>query len=240
MSQRDSNVQDSWLIGSRDDCDLRVAEPTVSGHHCRLTHQGNGFTVEDLGSTNGTFVNGVMIAPGDPVWVPHGANVTLGSRIQMPWPVAVSGSPPARPPSLLLPLPAAALKGGPSPSAGRRSPMCRSTCLSSVGTTPSSRMEDGQYILEDRNSRNGTSIGELSNRIQRAVLDPSDDVYLGSYKIAAAQLLSPETKVEIGEAAFHECHLPRQHMEIGRDPQCDIPLRVPHGLLASRPAYPRA
>lgn len=57
-------------------------------------------------------------------------------------------------------------------------------------------MENGKYILEDRQSTNGTSIGQLSNRIQRAVLDPSGEIFLGSYKIAAAQLLSKGHRFE--------------------------------------------
>ena len=84
--------------------------------------------------------------------------------------------------------------------------------------------ENGKYILEDRNSRNGTCLGDLSNRIQRTVLNPSDEVYLGSYKISAAQLLSLETKVEIGEAAFQTVSFSSDSMEAGRDPDCDIPL----------------
>ena len=38
--------------------DIVINDPEVSRHHCRLTQTGNGFAIEDLGSTNGTFVNG--------------------------------------------------------------------------------------------------------------------------------------------------------------------------------------
>lgn len=38
--------------------DIVINDPEVSRHHCRLTQTGSGYTVEDLGSTNGTFVNG--------------------------------------------------------------------------------------------------------------------------------------------------------------------------------------
>ncbi|MBN2303571.1 MAG: FHA domain-containing protein [Anaerolineae bacterium] len=38
--------------------DIVINDPEVSRHHCRLTQGGGGFTVEDNGSTNGTFVNG--------------------------------------------------------------------------------------------------------------------------------------------------------------------------------------
>jgi len=229
MSQNDSRPQDSWVIGSREDCDLRVPEPTVSGHHCRLTHQGNGFTLEDLGSTNGTFVNGAKVAPGAQVWVPHGANVTLGSRVPMPWPVAMNGLPDRQ----------ATVVSPPPPMPGGR-PGARTI---TIGRSPESDVqidlpivgwnhavvteENGQYFIEDRNSRNGTSIGQHGNRIQRAPLSLQDDVYLGSYKISAAQLLSHGKKVEIGEAAFHKVSFKGSTMEIGRDPQCDVPLQFP-------------
>jgi ABC-type multidrug transport system ATPase subunit/ABC-type multidrug transport system permease subunit len=223
----ESNPNASWVIGRAEDCGLVVPEPAVSSHHCRLTRHANGFTVEDLHSANGTYVNGARIAPGEPVWVPQGAHVTLGSRVEMPWPpMPDSAPPPPRVPTVV--------SDPPKPGGAR---------TITIGRDPGSdvqidlpivswnhaliTVEKGQYILEDRNSRNGTSIGELNNRIQRAVLDPSSDVFLGSYKIPAAQLLSHEKKVEIGEAAFHKVKFSGNTMEIGRDPQCDVPLAFP-------------
>jgi pSer/pThr/pTyr-binding forkhead associated (FHA) protein len=38
--------------------DIVINDPEVSRHHCRLTQGGGGYTIEDLGSTNGTFING--------------------------------------------------------------------------------------------------------------------------------------------------------------------------------------
>lgn len=38
--------------------DIVINDPEVSRHHCRLTRTPTGYTLEDLGSTNGTFVNG--------------------------------------------------------------------------------------------------------------------------------------------------------------------------------------
>ena len=48
----------TWLIGGELGCDIVVDRPTVSGRHCRLTRIEEGFVLEDLRSTNGTFVNG--------------------------------------------------------------------------------------------------------------------------------------------------------------------------------------
>lgn len=44
-------------VGRRPDNDLVIDNPAVSGHHCRIYSQAGSFFVEDLNSTNGTFVN---------------------------------------------------------------------------------------------------------------------------------------------------------------------------------------
>lgn len=223
MSRDEFRPKAAWLIGRGQDCDLVVPEAAVSSHHCRLVHQGDAFTLEDLGSKNGTYVNGVKIAPGEAVRVPHGAKVTLGMMVPMPWPVAngVSDSGKVARPIVSAP-------GARQITIGRSPESDVQIDLPIVSWNHAVIVEEnGKYILDDRNSRNGTSIGELSNRIQRAVLDPSDEVYLGSYKISAAQLLSLETKVEIGEAAFQKVAFRGESMEVGRDPKCDIPLDLP-------------
>ena len=65
------------------------------------------------------------------------------------------------------------------------------------------------------------------------MLDPAAEVFFGSYKIAAAQLLAHGKKVEIGEAVFQKVSFPgdKNQLEIGRDPGCDVPLQFPICLL---------
>ena len=43
-------------IGRKADNDLRVDNLAVSGHHARVVKAGERFVLEDLGSTNGTFI----------------------------------------------------------------------------------------------------------------------------------------------------------------------------------------
>ena len=45
------------IVGTAPDCDVVVKDPSVSGRHAEFVAQGNVFRVNDLGSTNGTFVN---------------------------------------------------------------------------------------------------------------------------------------------------------------------------------------
>jgi pSer/pThr/pTyr-binding forkhead associated (FHA) protein len=50
--------RDRFVIGRGVDADLAVAEPTISRLHAAFEREGDGFTLLDLGSTNGSRVNG--------------------------------------------------------------------------------------------------------------------------------------------------------------------------------------
>lgn len=50
------------LIGRSSDCQLLLDDDYVSTRHARITRAPNGYQVEDLGSTNGTFVNNQRIS----------------------------------------------------------------------------------------------------------------------------------------------------------------------------------
>ena len=48
-----------WIvIGRGRSADVVIAEPTISRAHAAIGHDAQGFYVQDLGSTNGTAVNG--------------------------------------------------------------------------------------------------------------------------------------------------------------------------------------
>jgi len=44
-------------VGREADNALRLPDPSVSRHHCRLRHGAGGWVVEDLQSSNGVLVN---------------------------------------------------------------------------------------------------------------------------------------------------------------------------------------
>ena len=48
-------------IGRHDQNDIMLAGPTVSTRHATVRREGVGVVIEDEGSLNGTFVNGVRI-----------------------------------------------------------------------------------------------------------------------------------------------------------------------------------
>lgn len=51
-----------FLIGRGEDCQLRPQSDMVSRHHCMLSINNAQLTVSDMGSRNGTYVNGEKIA----------------------------------------------------------------------------------------------------------------------------------------------------------------------------------
>ena len=50
-------IGDRALIGRSPECDVFLDDVTVSRRHAELTREGSVFTIRDLGSLNGTFVN---------------------------------------------------------------------------------------------------------------------------------------------------------------------------------------
>jgi len=50
-------LQPQIMIGRDTKCDLAVMDEALSAHHARLTHHHGQWWLEDLNSTNGTFLN---------------------------------------------------------------------------------------------------------------------------------------------------------------------------------------
>ncbi len=64
-----------WSIGRSEENDIVISDPNVSRRHARLSRLENGFIVEDLGSTNGTLLDG---APIDRERIEGGDKLTFG------------------------------------------------------------------------------------------------------------------------------------------------------------------
>lgn len=64
-------------LGRSPDNDVILRDPATSGHHARLERRGDQFWLVDLGSTNGTFVNGESIQEKQ---LNHGDRLTIGQN----------------------------------------------------------------------------------------------------------------------------------------------------------------
>lgn len=56
---------DRVVLGRAADCDLVIADARVSRHHAEVRREGDSYLLADLGSTNGTYLNGQRIAQAD-------------------------------------------------------------------------------------------------------------------------------------------------------------------------------
>jgi predicted component of type VI protein secretion system len=68
-------------LGAEPNNDLVLNDPLVSGQHARLRWDGVGWWLEDLGSTNGTLVNGQRIPARTPQKIAPGARLQLGDMV---------------------------------------------------------------------------------------------------------------------------------------------------------------
>jgi FHA domain len=66
------------LIGRHRACDLRIDDPRVSGEHASLYWTDGRWELRDLGSRNGTFLEGRRLAAGERGQLTEGATFTLG------------------------------------------------------------------------------------------------------------------------------------------------------------------
>lgn len=154
--QRTGLAKDSFIIGRDPGSDLPIQDIEVSRRHARLIAQSGGFVLEDLGSTNGTFVNGervrtiTVLRPGDEIRL--GEVVTLRYELDLNTleTTPPSVSPPRRsvvppPPTASLPSledrPAApAPERRPAPAAP--TPSARSAAASQPPLPPPSRPDE--------------------------------------------------------------------------------------------------
>jgi predicted component of type VI protein secretion system len=113
MEGREHVLEADITVG-REGCDVALPDPEVSRRHAALRRTPEGAAVEDLGSTNGTFVNGERItglrplADGDVVsfgnteWELRAAAAAAGAGVGSPQVTAaraVPAEPPPAPPA---------------------------------------------------------------------------------------------------------------------------------------------
>jgi hypothetical protein len=68
------------LIGRHAACDVHVDSPLVSTEHASLRWTGEGWALKDLGSRNGTFVDGERLGAGKTAQLAEGATFAVGER----------------------------------------------------------------------------------------------------------------------------------------------------------------
>ncbi len=70
------DLSDGAVLGRGDSADIRLQDTFASTAHARLVPQGEVIVLEDLGSTNGTYLNGEPLRGPQPLHV--GDNIRIG------------------------------------------------------------------------------------------------------------------------------------------------------------------
>jgi hypothetical protein len=65
------------VIGRSDDCDIQLDDPEVSRHHAVIFRKGGRLWVQDLGSANGSRVNGIAVGA-EPLEIGPGDMLSFG------------------------------------------------------------------------------------------------------------------------------------------------------------------
>ncbi len=205
-----------WVIGrDSNQCDLVVGDPGVSTRHCLLIQTPQGLLLEDLGSTNGTIVNGVRI--NSRVRLTQSDHVTLGQNALLPLPPGVklpakAKKPPAMPsskPAARPSRPAGRVPVRQSPQAPRRrssatvvlrqsmtfgrDPDCDQTLSYPMISWRHARLSRSgtDWLIEDLGSTNGTFLN--GQRVQAGTRVGSGDIVsLGTYQFK----ITPDGQLE--------------------------------------------
>ena len=85
--------KDTISLGRDITNDIVINDPEVSRHHGRLIRGGGGYTMEDLGSTNGTFINGQRLNGARPL--NGGDTMGLGETVTLSYEAAAMPGAPA-------------------------------------------------------------------------------------------------------------------------------------------------
>ncbi|HEV2980104.1 MAG TPA: FHA domain-containing protein [Solirubrobacteraceae bacterium] len=172
-------LKDSFTIGRLPENDLAISKESVSRQHARIDAAQGGYLLVDLGSSNGTQLNGERFR-GESRWLTNGDTIVIGDELLR------------------------FLAGEETRLAGPQRPVVDTTVVQlgserlAIGRDASNglvladpnvsrfhaevaRLGDGRVAIRDLGSRNGTRVdGEI---IRSAVLQPGSQVGIGPYRL---------------------------------------------------------
>jgi len=211
-------MKTTYLVGSRRDCDIVIRHPHVSGQHCRFERSGKQLQLIDLGSANGTFVNGSQVT--SPVAVSPKDTITLGPDVVLAWQTVLSAiqgaaaAPAASKAAWANPVTAGSKPRGSDFVLGRDSGCGLVLDCPRVGPRHARLLKSGdQMVLEDLGTPAGTFVnGQCING--RVTLAAGDVVGIGSYRFEVSS-----------EGRFRRRDFQDQDAIEARDISVDVPGR---------------
>jgi pSer/pThr/pTyr-binding forkhead associated (FHA) protein len=71
--------ENGLLIGRAPLCDLQIMDEFISGKHCRVFFENEKLFIEDLDSTNGTFIDGTEVK--EKIQFEFGQSIQIGVAV---------------------------------------------------------------------------------------------------------------------------------------------------------------
>jgi hypothetical protein len=92
VSGRLRMLEPELLVGRASSCGLRIDQRYVSARHAVLRWTGDRWELKDLGSRNGTFVDGQRIKPGEEIPALRGTKIAFG-KLDQQWEIVDDSAP---------------------------------------------------------------------------------------------------------------------------------------------------
>jgi PAS domain S-box-containing protein len=73
--------KETTSVGRSAACDIRINDRAISARHLKFIRTSEGVFLEDVGSTNGTYLKGDLVIPGDRVPVGEGDPIAIGNTL---------------------------------------------------------------------------------------------------------------------------------------------------------------
>ena len=74
-------TKDLVVLGRQSSCDVQIVDSMASRAHCHIRRDGKLWSLVDLGSRNGTLLEGRPLPPYHPEAAWPGANIQLGDMV---------------------------------------------------------------------------------------------------------------------------------------------------------------
>ncbi len=190
-------------IGRATSNNIVVNGEYVSSKHLQIYLENGSVYIIDLDSTNGTYIDGQKLEAHNPYKLKQNQIVLLGSE-------DVSFG----------------LEDNEIYTIGRKSINDIVIDLPIVSSEHVIiKKENNQWYIYDNDSRNGTYLNSLENKITSAKLNPDEIIYLSNYKIPTNQIL----KFIASKESFRtsEDKISKDTITLGRDSNSDVPIIHP-------------